>query len=107
MQPLSPKQLADWLADASRAKPVLLDVREPWEFQLCSIPGSLHMPMARVPERKDELDPDADTVVVCHYGARSFQVGLQLEAAGFGKVFNLNGGVDGWAKTVDPGMRQY
>ena len=107
MQQLSPEQLADWLADASRAKPVLLDVREPWEFQICRIPDSMHIPMARVPERKDELDPGADTVVVCHHGARSFQVGVLLEASGFARVFNLSGGLDGWAKRVDPGMPQY
>jgi rhodanese-related sulfurtransferase len=107
MQQLSPQQLANWLADRSRARPVLLDVREPWEFQICRIRDSVHMPMDKVPERKDELDPEADTVVVCHHGARSFQVGALLEAAGFSKVFNLAGGVDGWAKQVERGMPQY
>ncbi len=107
MQQLSPQQLADWLADPSRDKPVLLDVREPWEVGICRIRDSLHIPMASVPARKDELDPDADTVVVCHHGARSFQVGVLLEACGFRSVFNLSGGVDGWAKQVEPGMPQY
>jgi len=107
MQQLTPQQLADWLADPSRAKPVLLDVREPWEFEICRIAGSVHIPMASVPARKDELDPDADTVVVCHHGARSFQVGVLLEAAGFSRVFNLSGGVDGWAAQVERGMPQY
>jgi rhodanese-related sulfurtransferase len=107
MQHLSPQQLAAWLADPAREPPVLLDVREPWELDICSIRDSLHMPMDKVPERKHELDPDADTVVVCHHGARSFHVGLLLEAAGFGKVFNLSGGVDGWAKQVERGMPQY
>jgi rhodanese-related sulfurtransferase len=107
MQQLSPQQLADWLADAARPKPVLLDVREPWELEICRIPESRHIPMASVPERKDELDPDAETVVVCHHGARSFQVGVLLESAGFRKVFNLSGGLDGWAKQVDRVMPQY
>jgi rhodanese-related sulfurtransferase len=107
MQQLSPQQLADWLADPARAKPVVLDVREPWEVQICGIRDSLHMPMASVPARTDELDPDADIVVVCHHGARSFQVGVQLEAAGFRSVFNLSGGVDGWARQIEPGMPQY
>ncbi len=107
MQQLSPQQLADWLADPSREKPVLLDVREPWEVQICGIRGSVHIPMASVPARRDELDPDADTVVVCHHGARSFQVGVWLEAAGFRRIFNLSGGVDGWAKQIEPGMPQY
>ena len=107
MQQLSPQQLADWLADPSREKPVLLDVREPWEVQLCRIRDSLHMPMASVPARKEELDPEVDTVVVCHHGARSFQIAVLLEAAGFSRVYNLSGGVDGWARQVEPGMPQY
>src|SRR5882672_1933712 len=100
MQQLTPQQLARWLADPQRAKPVLLDVREPWEFQICSIPDSVHMPMNSVPARKEELDAEADTVVICHHGSRSFQVGAFLEGTGFRSIFNLNGGVDGWAKQV-------
>ena len=107
MQQLTPQQLADWLADPARAKPVLLDVREPWEVQICAIGDSLHIPMSNVPARKEELDPEADTVVICHHGGRSFQVGVFLEAAGFRKVFNLNGGVDGWARQVERTMPQY
>jgi len=107
MQQLSPQQLAAWLADPAREKPVLLDVREPWEIEICRLRDSVHIPMASVPARKEELDPEADTVVVCHHGARSFQVGVLLEASGFRNVFNLSGGVDGWAKQVDPGMPQY
>jgi rhodanese-related sulfurtransferase len=107
MQQLSPRQLADWLADPSRDKPLLLDVREPWEVQICHIRDSLHIPMASVPVRKDELDPEADTVVLCHHGARSYQVGVLLEASGFRRIFNLSGGVDGWAKQIEPGMPQY
>jgi rhodanese-related sulfurtransferase len=107
MQQLTPQQLADWLADPSRPKPVLLDVREPWEFQICSLPDSRHMPMSSVPARKDELDPESEVVVICHHGSRSFQVGAFLESAGFRSIFNLRGGVDGWAKQVDPGMAQY
>jgi rhodanese-related sulfurtransferase len=107
MQQLSPRQLADWLSDPSRARPVLLDVREPWEVQICSIRDSVHIPMASVPARKDELDPDADIVIVCHHGARSFQVGVLLEASGFRSVYNLSGGVDGWAMQVERGMPQY
>jgi len=107
MQQLSPQQLAAWLADPAREKPVLLDVREPWEIEICRLRDSVHIPMASVPARKEELDPEADTVVVCHHGARIFQVGVLLEASGFRNVFNLSGGVDGWAKQVDPGMPQY
>jgi rhodanese-related sulfurtransferase len=86
---------------------VLLDVREPWEFQTCSIAGSRHLPMREVPARKDELDPDAEVVVICHHGGRSMQVAVFLEKNGFARVHNLAGGVDAWAKTVDPSMPVY
>lgn len=107
MVQLLPADLANWLADASRPKPVLVDVREPWEFERCSIDESRPMPMATVPLRLQELDPQTDTVLICHHGARSFQVGLFLEQRGFGRIYNLQGGVDAWARTVDPGMATY
>ncbi|TWO79687.1 rhodanese-like domain-containing protein [Denitratisoma oestradiolicum] len=76
MQQITPEQLAQWLADSGRPRPTLLDVREPWEFDLCRIDGSQPMPMATVPNRLDELDLEADIVVICHHGARSFQVAI-------------------------------
>jgi len=64
--------------------PLLLDVREPWEYQTASIPGSLLMPMGEVPSRAHtELDPDASIVVMCHHGARSLNVALWLRDQGF------------------------
>lgn len=107
MKNISAPELARWLADASRPAPLLLDVREPWEFQTCSIAGSRLVPMREIPARKDELDSGAEVVVICHHGSRSMQVGLFLEKNGFGKVHNLAGGVDSWAKTVDPSMPVY
>ena len=107
MNHLTPQQLNDWLADASRPPPVLLDVREPWEFQICSLRDSLHVPMNTVPQRKQELDPAADTVVICHHGSRSLQVGMFLERAGFTRIFNLDGGLDAWTRAVDPAMPAY
>ncbi|MBL8443573.1 MAG: sulfurtransferase [Zoogloeaceae bacterium] len=107
MRQIAPKQLSAWLSDDSREQPVLLDVREPWEYQLCHIEGSQAIPMASVPARVNELDPDADLVVICHHGGRSAQVAMFLERQGFAKVINLEGGVAGWAAQVDPGMAQY
>ena len=107
MRQITPPQLAEWLADASRGRPVLLDVREPWEFQTCRLPESLLVPMREVPARLGELDRDADTVVICHHGGRSLQVALFLEKQGFAKVHNLAGGVDGWARSVDRTMPVY
>jgi len=107
MKQITPAELADWLGAKGRARPVLLDVREPWEFQTCSIAGSQHVPMGEVPARKEELDARADIVVICHHGGRSMQVAMFLEKNGFAKVHNLAGGVDSWAKTVDPSMPVY
>jgi rhodanese-related sulfurtransferase len=107
MKQITPADLAAWLGDKGRAKPVLLDVREPWEIQTCKIAGSQHLPMGEVPARKDELDSAADVVVICHHGGRSMQVAMFLERNGFARVHNLAGGVDAWAKTVDPSMPVY
>lgn len=107
MQHLPPRQLADWLNDPDRAKPLLLDVREPAEFDICHLDGAQLMPMRTVPARLTELDREAETVVICHHGARSFQVAAFLEAQGFSHVHNLTGGVDAWRLEVDPAMRAY
>jgi rhodanese-related sulfurtransferase len=107
MKNIAPAELAGWLADPGRAKPVLLDVREPWEFQTCAIAGSLHIPMGEIPARTQELDPRAQHVVICHHGGRSMQVAMFLEKNGFPSIHNLAGGVDSWARTVDPSMPVY
>lgn len=107
MTQLTPQQLHEWLADANRAKPVLVDVREPWELQICRIEGSMHIPMRTIPVRKDELNADAETVMICHHGSRSFQAGMFLKQMGFSRIFNLSGGVDAWAKQVEPAMPVY
>ena len=107
MKQITPPQLADWLKDASRPAPFLLDVREPQEFAYCAIPGSVPMPMASVPARLNELPAGAEVVVICHHGGRSMQVAMFLERQGFDSVINLAGGVAQWARQVDPAMPQY
>jgi rhodanese-related sulfurtransferase len=107
MKQITPAELAGWLAEKERSKPLLLDVREAWEFQTCSIAGSRHVPMGEMARRTGELDPDADIVVICHHGGRSMQVAVFLEKNGFANVHNLSGGVDAWARTVDPSMPVY
>lgn len=107
MQQLRAPQVAAWLADTDRPRPVLLDVREPWEFELCHLKDAQHIPMHLVPVRCAELNPDQDIIVICHHGARSFQVGMFLENRGFSAIYNLTGGVEAWATEVDPGMRRY
>jgi rhodanese-related sulfurtransferase len=107
MNQLSATQLSAWLADPARAKPLLLDVREPWEFQTCRIGDALLVPMREVPARLSEIDRGAEVVVICHHGSRSQQVALFLERQGYARVHNLAGGVDAWARSVDPAMPVY
>src|ERR1700691_2074425 len=107
MQQLSPQQLKDWLADASRPGPLLLDVREPWEFACGHISQSVSVPMQSLPARLAELTPDAPYVLICHHGARSQQVAMFLERNGFTDTFNLQGGVDAWSRSVDPAIPVY
>ena len=107
MKQISPKELAAWLADASRKKPQLLDVREPWEWDTARIEGAKLIPMREVPARVAELDPGQEVVAICHHGGRSQQVAMFLEKNGFAKVHNLQGGVDAWSRTVDPAVPLY
>ena len=86
--------------------PLLLDVREPHEFQYCLIPGSINIPMHQVPTMFAELDAQRETVVICHHGMRSAQVAHFLSGKGF-NVVNLTGGVAAWAGQVDPSMPTY
>ena len=85
----------------------LLDVREPWEYQLARIEGSKLVPMNTIPARLGELDRDVHTVVVCHHGGRSLSVAHWLRRQGFDKVQSLRGGVDAWARVVDPKVPVY
>ena len=92
--------------DSGRAL-VLLDVREPEELALASLPGALHIPMGEVPGRLHELDPDAEIVVMCHHGIRSASVAEFLARREFSHVVNLAGGIDAWSATVDPSVPRY
>ena len=107
MKQIRAPQLAEWLADAGRPQPILLDVREPWEVELCCIDNVLHMPMHTVPLRCEELGTEKEIVVICHHGGRSMQVAMFLERKGYPAVHNLMGGMEAWACEVEPGMRRY
>jgi len=92
---------------AAGEKLQLVDVRETWEFDTARIGGSVLIPMGEIAARIVELDNDADIVVICHHGGRSMQVATFLEREGFSRVHNLTGGVDAWARTIDPSMATY
>jgi len=80
----------------------LLDVREPWEFDVARIEGGKHMPMGDVPSRAhQELDPDEHIVVYCHHGVRSLNVTNWLRQQGFEKAQSMRGGIDAWSRYVD------
>ncbi len=105
MADITPQELKARL-DAGRP-PVLLDVREEWETRLCRLPNAIHIPIEEIEGRVEELDPEDDIVVYCHQGVRSAAVARWLEGLGFRSVRNLAGGLDAWARTVDPTMRRY
>jgi rhodanese-related sulfurtransferase len=107
MQQISAKDLSNWLADPTGPRPVLLDVREPWEFEICKLADAVLVPMSSIPARMQELDAEAETVVICHHGGRSMQVAAFLARNGFTRLYNLAGGMDAWAHTVDPAMATY
>jgi len=85
----------------------LLDVREPWEYETARIEGAKNIPMGDVPTRVQELDPEEHIVVMCHHGVRSLTVTNWLRQQGFEKVQSMRGGIDGWARTVDPKVPLY
>lgn len=107
MEHVTAPELAAWLADPGRARPLLLDVRENWEFETCKIEGSVQIAMNTIPARLQELDDEAQIVCICHHGARSMQVAAFLERNGFSSVTNLTGGIHAWAVQVDGTMPKY
>ena len=107
MERITAGELAAWLANARREKPVLLDVREPWEFEKARIEGATLMPMRELPSRVGQIDEDKEVVAICHHGGRSMQVAMFLEKQGFKRVHNLVGGIDAWSRTVDPSVPLY
>jgi len=106
MRRFSAQELQSYLAESQTA-PLLLDVREEWEYEYCHIAGSVLIPMGQVPAHLEELDKAREIVVICHHGIRSRHIGMYLEHTGFNNVINLEGGVEQWATDVDPTMRRY
>ncbi len=85
----------------------LLDVREPHEFEYCHIVGSQHVPLNYLPENLTSIPQDQDIVLICHHGVRSQYAANFLSDQGFKTVFNLSGGIDAWARSIDPTMPVY
>lgn len=105
MKQMTPQMLKERMDGG--AAPLLIDVREPWEYEICHIAGSRSLPMGQIPQRYNEIDRVRETVVICHYGMRSAQAAAYLARQGMDNIVNLAGGIDAWAKQVDPSMPVY
>ena len=106
MREFSAEQLKTYLKTCD-VQPLLLDVRQPWEFDVCKLDNSILLPMSRIPAEVTSLDAERETVVICHHGIRSRSVARFLEQAGFTNIINLSGGMAQWARTVDNQMATY
>jgi rhodanese-related sulfurtransferase len=85
----------------------LVDVREPHEWAISDLPGSIKIPLASLPHRLAELPQDGEIVVFCRTGGRSGNAVQFLRQRGFAKAFNLAGGINRWADQIDPTMSKY
>ena len=104
MHSMSAAQLA---AHLQSEKPLLLDVREPWEYEICHIDGSINVPMGHIPQQLPQLQAASEIVVICHHGVRSQQVIGFLQQQSIDALVNLEGGVDAWAREIDLDMPVY
>jgi rhodanese-related sulfurtransferase len=99
--------VGDLKAALDGGEPVqVLDVREPWEFAIASIPGSVNVPLGMLPERAGDIDPARPVYALCHHGGRSLRATQWLRQNGY-RAVNVAGGIDAWAEAIDPGMARY
>ena len=91
----------------SAAPPVVIDVREPSEYDICRLPSAKLIPLGSLPERFAEIPRDMPVVVHCHHGGRSGRAVAFLQQQGYTNAFNLAGGIHDWAVRIDPSMRTY
>jgi adenylyltransferase/sulfurtransferase len=85
----------------------VIDVREPWEWEICRLPGALLVPLAELDAQAHLLDRTRETVVYCHRGVRSLDGARRLLAAGFLRVAHLEGGIDRYSVEVDVNVARY
>jgi rhodanese-related sulfurtransferase len=108
-----PPQVKEMSVETLKAKldngetPLIIDVREPWEYDIAHLRQAIHIPMNTIPQRLATLDPHAEIVVQCHHGGRSWHVANFLIQHGFTNVSNLSGGIDAWARRIERTMRTY
>jgi adenylyltransferase/sulfurtransferase len=86
---------------------LLVDVREPWEHDLCRIEGAKLIPMGSIPANLQALDVDEDVVCYCHHGMRSMDVAVWLRGQGVQRAKSLAGGIERWSLEIDPRIPRY
>lgn len=86
---------------------LLVDVREPWEYEICRIEGAKLIPMGTIPSNLQSLDTDADLICYCHHGMRSLDVAVWLRRQGIENARSLAGGIDRWSQEIDPKVPRY
>ncbi len=101
------EQLRDMRTSGNGTVPHVLDIREPWEVEICAFEDSINIPMGFVPQHVARLPKDGTLVVVCHHGRRSAHVTDWLHRNGFENAVNLAGGIDEWARQCDTSMKTY
>lgn len=105
LRDISPKRFAARVANGDAL--VVLDVREPWEFDVSSLPNSTLVPLATLTSAITRLDATAEYVVLCHHGMRSDMAANWMRSQGFARVLNLTGGIDAYSVTVDSSIPRY
>ncbi|MGB3181393.1 MAG: rhodanese-like domain-containing protein [Cyclobacteriaceae bacterium] len=106
MKRIDPLTLNDWLNQNEKVQ--LIDVREEEEWEVCRLPDAELIPMHRISSAIPFIDPSCPVVLYCHHGIRSAHCIMYLEENGpFDNLYNLDGGIDAWAKTVDHSMPTY
>jgi len=100
-------QASELSAYLEHSEPLLVDVREPWEFEICHLPGSVNIPMGEVTRHLEMIRGARECVMICHHGVRSLRVIEYLQQQDIRHMINLEGGVDAWAREVDIDMPLY
>jgi rhodanese-related sulfurtransferase len=104
VQRMQATELSTYLQNS---QPLLIDVREPWEFEICHLADSINIPMAQIPHYLEIISEARECVMICHHGVRSLHVIRYLQQYKMGHLINLEGGVDTWAREVDLNMPLY
>lgn len=106
MRSWSPAETNDYLNQHEQDSLQLLDVREPWEYERVNLPNSLLIPLGQLAQAYHQLDKDKPVAVICHHGIRSAHACYLLEKMGYDTI-NITGGIDLWARDLDPQMTLY